>query len=184
MSKKWLDQPIPEIYSEVSQLTPSQRKVGPVQFSIRYSLPYDLTKPSLPHCFLHYNTSPNRGDTTMLTHCLQYFDMIETWGTWAEFQLLLSKLSSIAQKYGPAISLTNVATRWVLQQPAVGAVIVGTRLGVSSHAAENLSVFNFILDEEDIAIINRAVLSGPGMDKAKAVFDRLGDCGNEYRAMH
>jgi diketogulonate reductase-like aldo/keto reductase len=120
----------------------------------------------------------------MLTKCLQYFDMVETWGTWAEFQILLSKLSSIAQKYGPAISLTNVAARWVLQQPAVGAVIVGTRLGVSSHAAENLNVFRFRLDEEDMAMINGVALGGPGLDKVRAVFERLGDCGNEYRAMH
>lgn len=139
MSRQWPNKPTPEIYSEVSQLTPSQRK---------------------------------------------YFDMIETWGTWAEFQILLSKLSSVAQKYDPAISLTNVAARWVLQQPAVGAVIVGTRLGVSSHAGENLNVFRFRLDEEDMEMINRAALGGLGLDKAKAVFERLGDCGNEYRAMH
>lgn len=109
--------------------------------------------------------------------------MLETWGTWPEFQILLSRLSSIARKHGPAISLANVATRWVLQQPAVGAVIVGTRLGVSSHVDDNLNVFRFTLDEEDIAIINNAAL-GSGMDKARALFDRLGDCGNEYRAMH
>ncbi|ROV89087.1 hypothetical protein VMCG_09859 [Cytospora schulzeri] len=139
VSEKWLGQPTPEIYSEVSQLTPSQRK---------------------------------------------YFDMIETWGTWAEFQLLLSKLSSIAQKHGPDISLTNVATRWVLQQPAVGAVIVGTRLGVSSHVEDNLNVFNFKLDEEDVATINETALGGLKMARAEVVYEKLGDCGNEYRAMH
>lgn len=111
--------------------------------------------------------------------------MLQTWGTWSEFQTLLKTLSAIAKKHGPEISLTNVATRWVLQQSAVGAVIVGTRLGVSSHAGDNLNVFKFQLDEDDMAAVKKAALGeGPGWTKAKGVFDKLGDCGNEYRAMH
>lgn len=94
-------------------------------------------------------------------------------------------LGDIAQKHGAEISLTNVATRWVLQQPAVGAVIVGTRLGVSSHAEDNLKVFQFQLDAEDMEAINTIALGeAQARMKAKAVFDKLGDCGNEYRAMH
>lgn len=111
--------------------------------------------------------------------------MLQNWGTWSEFQALLETLSSIAKKHGPEISLTNVATRWVLQQSAVGAVIVGTRLGVSGHASDNLNVFKFQLDEGDMAVINKVALGdAPGWGKTKAVFDKLGDCGNEYRAMH
>lgn len=113
--------------------------------------------------------------------------MLQTWGSWSEFQTLLETLSTIAKKHGPEISLTNVATRWVLQQSAVGAVIVGTRLGVSSHAGDNLNVFKFQLDEDDMAVVNKSALGGDaatGWPKAKAVFDKLGDCGNEYRAMH
>lgn len=111
--------------------------------------------------------------------------MLQNWGTWAEFQTLLETLSDIAKKHGPGISLTNVATRWVLQQPAVGAVIVGTRLGVSSHAGDNLNVFKFQLDVDDMAAINKVALGeAPTWPKHKAVYDKLGDCGNEYRAMH
>lgn len=111
--------------------------------------------------------------------------MLQNWGTWKEFQALLQTLSEIARKHGPEISLTNIATRWVLQQPAVGAVIVGTRLGVSSHAGDNLHVFKFRLDDSDMEAINKVALGeAPGLAKAKAVFDKLGDCGNEYRAMH
>lgn len=111
--------------------------------------------------------------------------MLQNWGTWSDFQILLETLSSVAKKHGPEISLTNVATRWVLQQSAVGAVIVGTRLGVSSHALDNLNVFKLQLDEEDMGAINKVALGdAPGWEKAKAVFDKLGDCGNEYRAMH
>lgn len=111
--------------------------------------------------------------------------MLQNWGTWSDFQTLLETLSSVSRKHGAEVSLTNVATRWVLQQSAVGAVIVGTRLGVSSHASDNLNVFKFQLDEEDMEAINKVALGdGPGWAKAKAVFDKLGDCGNEYRAMH
>lgn len=112
----------------------------------------------------------------------QYLDMVQTWGKWPEFQAVLEVLSSVAWKYGEGISLTNVASRWVLQQPAVGAVIVGNRLGVSSHALENLSAFRFELDEDDMAAIDMVAL-GEGGQKTRAVFEKLGDCGNEYRAM-
>lgn len=111
--------------------------------------------------------------------------MLQNWGTWSDFQILLETLASVAKKHGPEVSLTNVATRWVLQQPAVGAVIVGTRLGVSSHASDNLHVFQIHLDGEDMAAINNVALGhAPRRAKAKAIFDKLGDCGNEYRAMH
>lgn len=109
--------------------------------------------------------------------------MVQTWGSWSEFQALLETLSSVAEKHGEGISLTNVASRWVLQQPAVGAVILGNRLGVSSHAVENLKTFGFKLGEDDMAAINRVGL-GEGGHRAKTVFEKLGDCGNEYRAMH
>lgn len=59
----------------------------------------------------------------------------------------------------------------------MGAVIVGTRLGVSSHVDDNLNVFRFTLDEEDLAIIDEAALGGPGMDRARAVFKKLGAVG-------
>lgn len=109
--------------------------------------------------------------------------MIQTWGSWPEFQALLETLSSIAEKHGEGISLTNVASRWVLQQPAVGAVIVGNRLGVSGHAVENLNVFKFELNKDEMMAIDKVALGESGL-KTRAVFENLGDCGNEYRAMH
>ncbi|KAI1387990.1 aldo/keto reductase [Hypoxylon trugodes] len=111
----------------------------------------------------------------------KYFDMIQTWGTWTTFQSLLSCLFPIADKH--KVSISNIATRWVLQQPTVGAVIVGTRLGVSDHIEDNLRVFGFSLDNDDMQNIN-AVALGPGGEKVSALFDKLGDCGNEYRKIH
>ncbi|KAI1806281.1 aldo/keto reductase [Daldinia bambusicola] len=120
-------------------------------------------------------------DARPLRKMTRYFDMILSWGTWKEFQALLEGISTIAHKHG--VSLTNIATRWVLQQPAVGAVIVGTRLGISDHVAENLKVFEFELDDNDMYSINGIAL-GSSRQKVTALFDKLGDCGNEYRKMH
>lgn len=107
--------------------------------------------------------------------------MIRSWGSWDEFQVLLRCLSTVARKHNASIS--NIATRWVLQQPAVGAVIVGTRLGVSDHIQDNLKAFEFELDGDDISSINLVAL-GSSREIMLDLFRRLGDCGNEYRRMH
>lgn len=104
--------------------------------------------------------------------------MIVNWGTWQDFQDLLGVLFTIAQEHG--VSLANVAVRWVLQQQSVGAVIVGTRLGVSSHVEDNLATFNFILSDWDMDRID-AVALGTHRARTKRLFGSLGDCGAEYR---
>jgi enamine deaminase RidA (YjgF/YER057c/UK114 family) len=70
------------------------------------------------------------------------------------------------------VSLANVATRWVLDQPAVGAVIIGARLGEREHRDDNRRLFAFALDGPDRGLI----------DEALATAKRIpGDCGSEYR---
>ncbi|KAK0431357.1 aldo-keto reductase [Armillaria borealis] len=105
----------------------------------------------------------------------KYFDMIMTWGSWSDLQHLLQTLKSIADTHG--VELTNVATRWVLDNPEVGAVIVGTRLGVSSNADSNLKVFSFKLTPEDTARIDAVALGA----HLQGLYDKIGDCGHEYR---
>lgn len=51
--------------------------------------------------------------------------IIKAWGDWQLFQELLSVLRRIGDRYG-GVSIANVATRWVLDHPFVGAVLVGT----------------------------------------------------------
>ncbi|KAI1340704.1 aldo-keto reductase [Xylariaceae sp. FL0016] len=111
----------------------------------------------------------------------KYLDVISNWGSWQDFQQLLSTLKAIAKNHN--VSVTNVATRWILQQPSVGAVIVGTRLGVTAHDSENLAVFAFQLSTEEMRDVDNVAL---GNDKCRslAILRNLGDCGNEYRAMH
>jgi aryl-alcohol dehydrogenase-like predicted oxidoreductase/enamine deaminase RidA (YjgF/YER057c/UK114 family) len=91
-------------------------------------------------------------------------------GGYAVFAALLDCLAGIARKHG--VSVANVATRWVMEQPAVAAVIVGARLGENEHREDNLKLFSFALDAADHKAID-AVLTG-----MKPV---PGDCGDEYR---
>lgn len=89
-------------------------------------------------------------------------------------------MEEIGKKH--TVSLTNIATRWVLQQTAVGAVIVGTRLGVSEHADDNLKIFDFELDDVDLRRLEVVAL-GDGRQKTRMLFEVLGDCGQEYRSV-
>ena len=71
-----------------------------------------------------------------------------------------------------SISVANVAARWVLEQEAVGAVIIGARLGEREHRGDNLALFGFALDDAD-----RARLA-----EAQSLLREIpGDCGDEYR---
>ncbi|KAE9968110.1 hypothetical protein BLS_006018 [Venturia inaequalis] len=105
----------------------------------------------------------------------KYYEMILNWGGWPLFQQLLRILRQIATKHG--VSISNVATRWVLDFDYVGAVIVGTRMGVSAHAEENLKSFGWKLDEADQGAIHELLKRS----KRDQLIGLLGDCGGEYR---
>lgn len=101
---------------------------------------------------------------------MKYRRFIDAVGGWAALQAVLQAAHAIGHKHG--VSISNVATRWVLEQPAVAAVILGARLGEREHRADNLKLFDFALDEADHATLNAAF----------ATTRRLpGDCGDEYR---
>ncbi|MCP6759286.1 MAG: aldo/keto reductase [Fischerella sp. CENA71] len=103
----------------------------------------------------------------------KYKNMIDAWGGWKLFQELLFTLKQIADKH--QVSISNVAVRYILDQPTVGGVIVGAKLGVSEHIEDNAKVFTFCLDAEDIHNID--VISG----KSRDLYQFIGDCGDEYR---
>ncbi len=108
------------------------------------------------------------------TYSLQkYKNMIDAWGGWRLFQELLSVLDKIATKH--CSSIANVATRYILDKPAVGGVIIGARLGISNNISDNLKVFSLQLDKEDNEKINSVT------SRCKDLFDTIGDCGDEYR---
>ena len=101
---------------------------------------------------------------------MKYKRFIDAAGGWKVFQDLLHRVDQIAQRLG--VSLANVACRTILEEPAVGGIIIGARLGQSDHIRNNLRVFQFSLDE-----LSRS--------KIRDVLARLqpipGDCGDEYR---
>jgi enamine deaminase RidA (YjgF/YER057c/UK114 family) len=70
------------------------------------------------------------------------------------------------------VSLSNVATRWTLEQIGVAGVIIGARIGESEHRADNARLFGFSLDGDDHALLNKAFISTTMIP---------GDCGDEYR---
>ncbi|UCD80467.1 MAG: aldo/keto reductase, partial [Desulfobacterales bacterium] len=71
------------------------------------------------------------------------WDHLETWsqmkygrfireaGDWDALQSLLHILEDIARRH--EVSIANVACRYILEQPAVGGIIIGARLGKTAH---------------------------------------------------
>ena len=64
----------------------------------------------------------------------------------------------MADRHG--VSIPNVATRWVLDQPQVAGGIVGARY--ARHLPRTLEVFDLTLDEEDHAVLNAVLDAHPG----------------------
>jgi aryl-alcohol dehydrogenase-like predicted oxidoreductase/enamine deaminase RidA (YjgF/YER057c/UK114 family) len=100
----------------------------------------------------------------------KYKRVIDAAGGWPALQVVLAVAKRIADRHG--VSVANVATRWVLDQPAVGAVIIGARLGENVHAEDNARTFSLRLSDADIAELEAAFRSTRSVP---------GDCGDEYR---
>jgi len=121
-----------------------------------------------------YLGRPEPPRTELNTASLQkYKRMIDAWGGWALFQQLLAVLKQIADKH--RVSIANVGVRYILDRSAVAGVIVGARLGVAQHIADNTRLFGFALDPEDHAMIE------PVLAKSHDLIKLIGDCGDEYR---
>ena len=103
----------------------------------------------------------------------KYKKMIDVWGGWDLFQQLLLVLDMIAKKH--SVSISNVATNYILSKPTVAGVIIGVRLGIVNHINDNVNVFNFDLDDTDRESIDEIC------KKSNNLFDNIGDCGDEYR---
>jgi len=94
---------------------------------------------------------PNRSLT-------KYGLIIEEFGGWEALQSLLATLDQIARRHDSTIA--NVATRWVLDQPAVAASVIG--ITGSEHLESNLRTFALQLDAEDRERIAAALAGRPG----------------------
>ena len=101
---------------------------------------------------------------------MKYGRFIRAAGGWERYQTVLEAAARVAERHG--VSIANVAIRWVLEQPAVGAVIVGARLGERQHIDDTLRAFSFTLSDEDRR----------DLDEAHSNLKPIpGDCGDEYR---
>ena len=101
---------------------------------------------------------------------MKYKRFIDAGGGWAAYQSLLEVLGEVAGRLGA--SAAQVATRYILDQRAVGCIVIGARLGRSEHIAETLELFDLAIDDESRGEIERAL---------SAMEPVPGDCGDEYR---
>ncbi|MEP3279434.1 MAG: aldo/keto reductase [Stappiaceae bacterium] len=81
---------------------------------------------------------------------IKYRLIIDEFGSWSQFQHLLEVLNGVGEKHD--VSLSAIATRWVLDQPQVAAAIVGARY--ARHLPPMLDVFKIRLDREDLVDID------------------------------
>jgi len=100
----------------------------------------------------------------------KYKRFIDAAGGWAPFQALLATVKRIADRHG--VSVSNVASRWVLEHDHVAGTIIGARITEAEHRADNLHVFDFALSAGDHAELDAAFAGLAPIP---------GDCGDEYR---
>ncbi|KAF5579103.1 hypothetical protein FPCIR_11243 [Fusarium pseudocircinatum] len=118
---------------------------------------------------------PDVYDTDITPSQRKYYGMICSWGGWDLFQELLSVLRTIATKH--KVNISNIATRWVLDFPYVGTVIIGARIGMSEHTSDNATTLGWRLDDDDRRLVEEVL----GRSNRAEMFETMGDCGNEYR---
>jgi aryl-alcohol dehydrogenase-like predicted oxidoreductase len=89
---------------------------------------------------------------------VKYRLILDEFGSWDLFQELLRTLNVIGSKHD--VSITAVATRWVLDRPGGSAAIVGAR--TDAHLADLLKVDALRLDAADRAAIDAVIAKSSG----------------------
>ncbi len=101
---------------------------------------------------------------------MKYGRFLRMAGGWSALQRVLTATASVAGRHG--VSMANVASRFILDQPDVAGVIIGARLGEREHIDDTLRIFSLVLTDEDRAEIRAALAT---------LHPIHGDCGDEYR---
>ena len=101
---------------------------------------------------------------------MKYKRFIDEAGGWQQYQKLMTVLNQLASE--KSVSISNIASRYMLEQEAVAAIIVGARLGENNHNADNLKTFSFDFNEQDKIRVDTVL---------KNLKTIPGDCGDEYR---
>ena len=101
---------------------------------------------------------------------MKYGRFLRVAGGWEALQRVLRAADAVARRHD--VSIANVASRYILEQPAVAGIIIGARPGEREHIADNLRVFSFSLTGRD----------REELEAALATLNPIpGDCGDEYR---
>ena len=106
----------------------------------------------------HWLGQPDPGFAFANRSLVKYRLIIDEFGPWARFQELLTALKAVGDRHG--VSLSAVATRWVLDQPQVAASIVGARY--ARHLPQTLQVFKLALDDADRATLDTVMSQADG----------------------
>ena len=101
---------------------------------------------------------------------MKYGRFMRVAGGWDALQRVLRAADAVARRHG--VSIANVASRYILEQPAVAGIIIGARPGEREHIDDNLRVFTFSLSGEDRGVLEAALATLKPIP---------GDCGDEYR---
>jgi aryl-alcohol dehydrogenase-like predicted oxidoreductase/enamine deaminase RidA (YjgF/YER057c/UK114 family) len=101
---------------------------------------------------------------------MKYGRFVRIAGGWNALQRVLRATAAVAARHG--VSIANVASRFILDQPGVAGVVIGARLGEREHIDDTLRLFALALTDADRSEIRAAL----------ATLDSIpGDCGDEYR---
>lgn len=102
---------------------------------------------------------------------VKYKLIIDDFGGWDLFQALLLTLRAIGNKHGATI--TNVASRYVLDRKQVGGIIIGAR--TAGQLKANLDALKISLDAEDLRDIEKILLQGQGPQGDVFALERVND---------
>ena len=101
---------------------------------------------------------------------MKYKRFIDESGGWDAYQNLLNVVNQIAQNND--VSIANICSRYILENPLVAGIIIGARLGENNHIEDNLNILKTKISKEEINLIR---------DAQKELNPIPGDCGDEYR---
>ena len=116
-----------------------------------------------------YLGAPQPGPPFENRSLTKYMLIVDEFGGWDLFQELLAELKEAGGKDGASIAAG--ATRWVLQRPGVAAAIVGARH--AGHLPDTLRLFDFSLDAEDLAAIERITDQAQGPEGDVYALERI-----------
>ena len=101
---------------------------------------------------------------------MKYKRFIDESGGWDAYQNLLNVVNQIAQNND--VSIANICSRYILENPLIAGIIIGARLGENNHIKDNLNILKTKISKEEINLIR---------DAQKELNLIPGDCGDEYR---